>query len=124
MTARQAVIDAVAGLELDGVNVIGYARNIDPPTKPTVLVRVDLVEPYPGLPDRNRYTFGLVLIPTRSGPGSADDELDDLLEDVLHALDNAPDLTWTRAERGTYQDTTYPAYEVTLSVPFKKESPA
>jgi hypothetical protein len=129
MTARQAVIDALTaqvgpGLPLDGVRVIGYARTIDPPTTPTVLVRVDTVTPGGPLRQAWRtYGFALVLIPPTTEAGTADDELDAFLEDVLHAVEQAPDLTWTRAQRGTYQDTTYPAYEVTLDVPFTKETP-
>lgn len=132
MTARDEVVATLAaeagpGLPLAGVAVIAYARNIDPPQVPTVLVRVDEVSP--SVPSRDNpipnawrtYGFALVLVPSTSEPGTADDELDALLEDVLYAIDQHDRLTWTKATRGTYQDTTYPAYEVALTVPFTKE---
>ena len=128
MTARDEVVSALtahttAGKRLEGVNVIPFARSIDPPAKPTVLVRVDDVTP-----DRNpvpavwrTYGFALILVPTQAEPGPADTELDALLEDVLYALDQDTQLTWTKATRATYQDTNYPAYQVDLVVPFTKE---
>src|SRR5690349_17664967 len=110
------------GERLEGVNVIPYARNIDPPAVLTVMVRVDEVSPESPVPNAERtYGFALVLLPTKLEPGPADDELDGLLEDVLYAIDKHPQLTWSKATRATYQDTTYPAYEVTLAVPFTKE---
>lgn len=110
------------GLPLEGVDVIAYSRSIDPPANPTVLVRLDEVEPHPEAPQAlNLYHFALILIPTVSETGAADDELDDLLEDVLYAIFKAGNLTWSKAVRGTYQDTTYPAFEITLDVPINKE---
>lgn len=127
MTARQAVVAALtaqtgAGQPLHGVRVVGYARNIDPPSKPTVMVRLDEAEPGAGAPNVwRRYAFALVVLPAKTHGSAADDELDALLEDVLYAIEQAPNLTWSKAARGTYQDNSYPAYEVTLSVPFTKE---
>lgn len=127
MTARAEVIAALTaqvgpGLGLEGVNVIGYARSIAPPAKPTVLVRLDEVVPSPTNPQaENLHRYALVLIPTMTEPGNADDELEALLEDVLYAIFKAGNLTWSKATRGTYQDTTYPAFEVALDVPILKE---
>lgn len=121
MTARNEVVTTLEGILPAGVEVKAYARSIDPPDVPTVLVRVDEVVPNP-LPQVWRgYQFALVLVPTKTDPGPADDELDGLLEDVLFAIDQSDTITWAKATRGTYQDTAYPAYEVTLNVPFSKE---
>jgi hypothetical protein len=64
----------------------------------------------------------LLLTPHVDPSGPADDDLDDLLEDVLYALDNPVTpggdqlaIVWERAERATYSDTT-PAYAVTITV--------
>lgn len=121
MTARQLIIDTLeaqvgAGLPLEGVDVIGYASNITPPARPVVMVRIDEVTPSQ-LSDRRSYTFALILIPSQTEPGPADEELDQLLEDVLYAIDQADTLTWTRALRATYQNSTYPAYEVIVTRP-------
>lgn len=121
--ARQAVIDALtaqtqAGKPLAGALVMGYARGVDPASKPVVMVRLDEVVQSPVPQVWRSYRFALVLIPTKSNPGPADDELDALLEAALFAVDRAPNLTWERAQRFTYDDGTYPSYEVTLTLPF------
>lgn len=114
MTARSEVVDALDPL-LPGVTVLAYARNVDPPKKPLVMVRVDRVEPAPQVPNHNRYTFALVLLATKNEPKHADDELDELLEQVIFAINSEDSvLTWTSAVRGTYENTSYPAYEVTV----------
>lgn len=124
---RDEVVDGLTvfitpGGPLEGVDVIAYARGIDPPAVQTVLVRLDEVVPHPKVPQElNLYRFALVLLPTKTVAGPADDELDGLLEDVLYAIHKTGNMTWSKATRGTYQDTTYPAFEVTLDVPFQKE---
>ena len=120
MTARNEVVTLLDGILPTDVDVIAYARNIDPPKRSTVLVRVDEVVPNP-LPQVWRgYRFALVLVAAKTDAGPADDELDGLLEDVLHAIDTSDTITWDKASRAVYQDTN-PAYEVVLNVPFSKE---
>lgn len=109
--ARDAILAAVAALPLE-VDVEPYARNavID---APCVMVRLDRVAK--SGPWRNYSAALLVLVP--NVVEDADDELDALLEDVLHVLDtDAGPLTWTTAERATFNDA-FPCYEVTLTVP-------
>jgi hypothetical protein len=114
VTARTEVVAALDPL-LDGVTVLPYARNVTPPAQPLVMVRVDRVEPAKELPNHNRYTFALVLLGSKNEPGPADDELDELLEQVIFAINSEQDvLTWESAARGTYENTSYPAYEVTV----------
>lgn len=60
-----------------------------------------------------------VLIP-KVKPGDADEALDDALDVVLAAIDTAPGLLWTDAERGVWDDT-YPGYKITLTVTTSKE---
>lgn len=126
VTARQDVVDAlqaltVEGGRLEGVHVIEYARRIDAPAVPTVLVRQDSVEPSTFPQAWLDYVFGLVLVPPTIDPEQADADLEALLTDVLFALEQADNMTWSKATRGTFQDTQFPAYEVTVSVPFAKE---
>ena len=122
MSARVQVTEAIAVAMPPGVDVIGYARQIAPPARSTVMVRIDEVTRPAGLPQGCRaYKFALVLIAAQTDPGGpADDELDALLEDVLHALDTGSDLTWDTASRAVYNETN-PAYEVGLTVHTIKE---
>lgn len=123
MTAREEVISALTGTGvLDPAQVVGYARSIDPPSIPTCLVRLDDVVPSPDNPQaENLHHYSLILVPSMTETGPADDELEDFLEDVLYAIGKHGNLTWSKATRGTYQDTQYPAFEVALDVPFLKE---
>lgn len=119
---RQLVIDALADELPTTLRVVEYARQIDPPTVTTVMVRVDNVTPHPATPQaQRRYGFALIILAAKSDPtGPADDELDAALEDVLYAIERSQTLPqWTSAERAVYADTT-PAYQVNLPVDITK----
>lgn len=125
MSTPRAEVAGLLGRNLPrAVRVLAYARNIDSPTKDTVMVRLDEVAPATtSATFRRRYTFGLVLIvPSTDTTGKADERLDGLLEDVLHAIEQHPLLSWERAVRATYLDSTLPAYEITASVIHEKET--
>lgn len=122
-TPRQLVLDALAATELAAYRLIPYARDPGAIEAPTIMVRVDQVDPSTEHLTR-RYTFALILLTPRTDPtGPADDELDELLEDVLHALDNTGlAIVWTRATRagfapsGDPSNAGTPCYEVTVNV--------
>lgn len=58
-----------------------------------------------------------LLTPKESlAPDGADDDLDDALDQVLAAIDAAPQLTWSTAERGVWEDSAH-GYKITLSIP-------
>jgi hypothetical protein len=116
MTARAEVVAALDAAMPADVVVLPYSRQIDPPSQSTVMVRIDTVAPSAATGGARDYTFALVLIAAQVTPGPADDELDDLLEDVLAALDDvaASGLRWTEATRAVYAQSN-PAYEVTVT---------
>lgn len=121
--ARALLIEWLAPLEaLDPpVRVIAHARSIDPPKDPTVLVRYDRVRPNRAAGARRvrTFEFGLLCVPGKLTGPEAEDESTALLDDVLDVLDAAPNVTWEVAERGTYEDSSYPAHEITVTVPLK-----
>lgn len=120
-TPRSVIADRLAAL-LPGVRVEEFARNIDAPSRPTVMVRLDEVIPHPESPVAHRlYRATAIVLTAKVSPhGPADTELDALLEDTLHAIDSDDTLRWTRATRGVWLDTTLPAYEVAVEVTHKK----
>lgn len=113
-------------LPTSAYNVIDYSRDIDPPAKSTVMLRFDGLTPGPVL---GTWTFkwALVLVAAKTLPGAGDDEIDNLLVDVIHVLEQLsqaiPGLTWSEATRGVFPpDTqTQPAYEVAIAVTGTKE---
>lgn len=115
MTARTELVTELTATLPTSILVLPYARGIDPPTKPTVMVRVDQVTPSSNPQAQRDYQFALVLIATKTEAGPADDELDGLLEDVLYELDKSTKINWTTAERATYEEK-FPAYEVTVTI--------
>lgn len=128
MLARDEIVSLLQGdgVLSDDVEVIGYARNIDPPRKPTVMVRIDAVRPSQAAGGLWQVDAALVLIGTKTTPGPADDELDALLQDVLLGLDlpALDGITWSEAKRALYgdPDPTNPAYEIAVSIHLKKEN--
>lgn len=107
----QFTADAV---ELD---VEPYSRGVESLQRSTVLVRLDRVTHAPEVPLAARaYVFALIVVTPLSDPtGPADDDLDDALEDTLHALDKHPRFTWEQAVRGVFESTQTPCYEITAS---------
>lgn len=120
MTARDEVVTALRAVLPAEVIVLAYARDIDPPTKPTVMVRIDEVRPSAAPQAFRQYTFAVLVIASQTVSGPADDELDALLEDVLFAIDSSGLLTWQQATRATFEDK-FPAYQVDLLVTITKE---
>ena len=121
MTPRTLVLDQVAGLGT-AATVMPYARNVDALPGPTLMVRVDEVNPHPNARSWRAYTVALlVIVPHTDVVADAEAELDALLEDVLHALeqDTTP-LTWSTARRAVFEGD-WPCYEITLTVPISKE---
>lgn len=121
-------IAALVGAGLDAsVDVIPFARNIDPPSKSTVMVRIDAVRPSKATGALWEVDAALVLIAAKTAPGPADEELDALLQDVLYALDQqdvANAISWSEAKRAVYgnPDPTNPAYEVAVNTHIQKET--
>lgn len=115
-TPRQALTQVLSDTSLAAYDLVPYARDLTP-DRATIMIRVDGVTPTNDQLMR-RYRFGLVLVTPRVDPGGpADDELDALLEDVLHVLDNTGpyEITWQTADRATYADARLPAYEITVT---------
>ncbi len=123
MSARDQIIQALDGALDAGVDVLPYSRQIDPPSKPTVMVRLDEFRPSTDAAGIWDVLGALVVIEPKSSPPAADVDLEDLLSDVLNALDRqdvANVIRWATAKRATYGSTN-PAFEVTFTTSTLKE---
>lgn len=122
MTARTEIVSllntALAGL---GITVVAYARTLEP-AGPTVMVRIDEVAPST-LPNAQRvYKCACICLVPNLTPGTADDALDGLLEDVLFALEGSAipnGVIFDKATRATFEEK-FPAYQVDISVHITK----
>jgi hypothetical protein len=112
-TARDTVVEQLAALPADLCRVRPYARLNRQPAEPTLLVRVDEIEP---VEQYRLYRFSLIVLSTKlvtddDAVGGVDDEIDDLVELVLAELDKGiTNLLWKSAKRGVYEPTNSPCY--------------
>lgn len=120
-TARDLVVEQLDNVAPTDCQVRPYARLKRQPAQPTVLVRVDEVEPSSDTSQLARvYRFSLIVLGTKlvtddDDKGGVDDEIDDLAELILAALDKGPtDVIWTSAKRGTYEATNSPCYLIAV----------
>lgn len=119
MTVRAALVDL---LELSfpqpgPVVVLPHPTAVDPPAKPTVMLRLDAVTPGSARGVRT-YNYAIVLLASSAEVDGSDEQLEDLLEQALAAVDRFdPSLaiTWEQAKRGTYRGT-IPAFEIPVAV--------
>jgi hypothetical protein len=115
---RAHIIEATRGALADAGLVdldVVPARVVDDLARPLVMVRLDTIKPEPAAGKwRRQYGAALLVVHPIVDTGEAGtDELDLLVEDVLHALDVSR-IRWTNAERVTLQETNGPAWEITL----------
>ena len=68
-------------------------------------------------------TFILTILTPKTIPGEADDALDEIVIDLLNAIDKKADigLLWTTAERGVASGR--PGFDITLSLAFTLDPP-
>lgn len=121
MSARDEVVEVLGELLPEDIKVEKYAREVDPPRKPLIMVRLDEVLPLPAAGAGQReFRMALVILASRKEAGKADDELEETLDIVLWKIDrDLQRITWTSAKRATYKQSDaneYPAFEVALSV--------
>lgn len=120
-TPRELIVQALKAAAPATVSVVAYGDTASPQKRSQALVRIDEVAPEPTAPQAMWvFTYGVVLIASKTHPGPADDELDKALVDVLHAIEKADGHTWTRAVRATFEETKIPAYEITVQVHITK----
>lgn len=128
MTARSIVTDLLVTNLPSSAYVIPYAREIDPPSMPTVMIRLDKIGPSTRAAGWLEFEYALVLIAAQQTPGPADDELEDLLFDVFHALgiasSSSAGITYASATRAVYppDNPSNPAFEVPITVTVQRES--
>lgn len=96
--------------------VVGYTEAISPkPDAPVVVIGLKTVGP--GLvPGRRTAQLEVLCSVAKQNPGTADDDLEDLLGQVLDVLDDFDWALWTTAERATYLDEAFPAFVITVNI--------
>lgn len=122
-TARALLAQVLAPLAAPAspsrATIESYLRAPETLAKRMVLISVEEVATSPAGLGMRDYSARLVVAVPTTTTGPADDDLDELLDDVLDLLDSndVPNaVTWTKATRGTYRNSDAPAYLVDVTV--------
>lgn len=113
-TIRAGIAAALTAAYPDPVTrpvVSEYPGPTDPPTRATVLVGSQGIDPPSVACPAPVYRCAVVVFVPITTPGAADDELDDLVDVVLSGIDSTG-AAWRDVARGVWADS-LPAYTLT-----------
>jgi hypothetical protein len=90
----------------DTYQVERWAPQLDTVQAPTLLLRLDGIEPAPEAGQHQRRYLATVLAvsPRDDATADATDEVDAVAEDVLYAIDQSDQVTWTACKRVSVDD--------------------
>ena len=100
---KTKIVDVPRGL--DGVEV----------TRPVVMLYRERVQKAPNGIGSYLNTFALWIVSPNVDPSRAENQLDQMLDDVVEALDQLLWLNWSNAERSTFGDSQAPAYKIDIT---------
>lgn len=121
---RQFVMDALAPLLPKKWKFVPVPRNLDTIDVPTLVLSLQSISRTASAPLGSRdVEYTLTIIEPKTDPLVAHMALDDLIVDLLGAIDDLPDLVWRTATAVTYGDTaTNFAFDITLTTQYTKET--
>lgn len=124
MTPRELLQTRLAATIPAEYRMLPYPRAFDAPRPGGVLVMlaVEGVAPPSGENPYRTYTFGVLVTVAETQAGTADDALDEALEEVLYGLDQGG-LPWTGCERVVLEEPALPAYRITVPIPISATEP-
>lgn len=123
MSLRSDLAAALQPLLPANTKIVDVPRSLDgiEAKKPVVMLYRDEVSKAPNAQGDYFNSFALWVVSPIINTIRAEDNLDDLLDDVLRALDQVSWLNWSTAERSVFGDNQAPAYKVNLTVISNKE---
>lgn len=116
---RKQLADALAP-HMPGVRIIPNNRNVDVPDRPFAQITLSEIERLPQAPiGHHRAQFTVTVVTPLTTPQKAEDDLDALVGDLVHAIDQIDWLEWETAKKVIYGDR-HLAYDVTVFAVTKK----
>ena len=113
ISVRKQLADALTP-HLPGVRIIPNNRNVDVPDRKFCQITLMEIEWLQQAPiGRHRATFTVTVVTPLTTPQKAEDDLDTLVGELLHALDQIDWLDWETAKKVVYGDR-HLAYDVTV----------
>lgn len=123
MSTRKQLATALKPLLPSKVKIIDVPRSIDglEVNRPVVLLYREKRAKAPNAIGDYQDTFALWIITPGIDPARAEDALDDILDDVILAIDGIKWIQWTSADRSVFGDAQAPAYRIDITVIANKE---
>lgn len=110
---RKQLSDALAP-HLPGVKIVAASRSLDKLTGPTAQLTLREFTRLPDAPiGKHKAEFTVTVITPLVTPQRAEDDLDALVADLVHGIDQIDWLSWESARKVIYADT-HLAYDVTV----------
>ncbi len=118
MSIRSDLAAALKPLLPARIKIIDVPRSLDglEPNKPVVMLYRETVEKAPNSIGDYFNQFVIWIVSPGIDVPRAENALDDLLDQVLVALDDITWLNWRNAERSVFGDQQAPAYKINLTV--------
>lgn len=118
MTIRADLAAALKPLLPSNIKIVDVPRSLDgiETTRPVLMLYRERLEKAPNAIGDYFNTFALWIISPNVDPSRAETQLDNMLDDVIPALDSVDWLNWNFAERSTFGDNQAPAYKIELIV--------
>lgn len=123
MDTRKELAAALKPLLPSRVKLVSVPRSLDgmEVNKPVVLLYRERRAKAPNAIGDYMDTFALWIITPGIDPSRAEDALDDILDDVILAIDGIKWIQWTSADRSLFGDAQAAAYRIELTVIANKE---
>jgi len=113
MSMRSAAVDALTGVLPNTWTIIDDERSLNAITRPTLLVSVRSFTPSDYAPlSKITVTLALMILSAHTDAKAAEDDLDELIVELLAAVNTLPNLTWSEANKVVHLDR-YMGYEIT-----------
>ena len=118
---KQLIEEAFTGTPLEGIKVVTSDRAIDRPTKPFLVVASRGWARFPAAPMTylNAQLVVKIVSPNQD-LDKAEAQLDDIVPEVMNALDRKATIAWTEATKSDWGDSLL-SYELPITVITSKE---
>lgn len=121
LTVREQLVEHLMPLLPATWVVVPYSRNLDSPSRPTLMVHATTIRRAPAAPQGALETeYTLTVIEPQADPTRAQGALDDELLQLITALEAIPYLMWDSAEPVLFQE--FYAWDIKTTVITRKDS--
>lgn len=105
--------DLLALIEAGTFQFVPVQKNIDRPSKPTLMLKLSSVTRHPNAQSVLLPAFVLTVVSEKQDPAQADTHLDELLDILLAPIQKLPWVAFRSAEKVSFQNK-YMAYDISL----------